>query len=304
MSSVAHLHLQESLLLLNHRLGACDEPVSDATIFSIVNLIVTASCSDQDCSLRAHLRGMKKICDARGILQRNPKLAFKLDNIDLRWTLLSGDEPTFLTWPQSWKPLFPAILPLADDRLLLHRWVPELDLTVVDIFHDMQQVAHLVVAAYDERKLLAMPRFQTYMHSCQARLLHAKCRLHDYLSEALRVSLLAFMTTCFSASGRPLLYKSLTSGIIFAIHRFKRACRKSPMAGEYYTLILWMLMMAKLANPEENHAWMQMEWDELLEELGDWTWRSARASLRRVLWIPALHDVSGQNAFEKQINPV
>lgn len=247
---------------------------------------------------------MKKICDARGILKRNPKLAFKLDNIDLRWTLLSGDEPTFLTCPQSWEPLFPATLPLADDRILLHHWVPELDLTVVEIYHDMQQVVHLVVAVYNERKLLAMPKFQAYMHSCQARLLHAKCGSQDHLSEALRLSLLAFMTTCFSVGSRPLLYKNLTCRIISGIHRFKRSRHMSQMTREYSALILWMLTMVKLANAEVDHAWAQVELEELLKKSGNWTWKSARASLMRVLWIPPLHDVQGQIAFERQINAV
>lgn len=304
ISSVARLHLQESLLLLNHRLSACTEAISDATIFSIVNLIITASCLDQDSSLRAHLSGVKKICDARGILQRNPKLAFKLDNIDLRWTLLSGDDPTFLTCPQSWKPVFPGILPLTDDRLLLHHFVPCLDLTIVEIYHDMQQVVRLAVAAYNDRKLLPMPRFQAYTHSCQARLLHAKCHWKDYLSEALRLSLLAFMTTCFSVSGRPLLYKTLASRIISAIHRFKRTRDKKEVIEDYSALILWMLIMVKMANPEENNAWMQAECDELLKESGERTWESARASLMRVLWIPPLHDVQGQIVYEKHINPI
>ncbi|KAJ4360935.1 uncharacterized protein N0V89_001504 [Didymosphaeria variabile] len=100
------IHLRKTLRLLQDKLSGNENVHQDESVLVVViNLaLLSAVFGDWDAAA-AHFKGLQKIVELRGNLQflnSRPKLHFKLDRIDLAYSLSSGKAPFFLHHAVDW----------------------------------------------------------------------------------------------------------------------------------------------------------------------------------------------------------
>ncbi|KAF2024508.1 hypothetical protein EK21DRAFT_78556 [Setomelanomma holmii] len=99
-------HLRKTLKLLSQKVAAPGAHKDEASLNIVVQLGLVAACFGDWCAAIAHLTGLHKIISLRGgrdFLRTRPKLHFKIDRLDLAYSLSSGQKPFFQDAATSWQ---------------------------------------------------------------------------------------------------------------------------------------------------------------------------------------------------------
>jgi hypothetical protein len=213
-----------------------------------------------------------------------------LSSLDLAYSLNSGEDITLSTELFRWDPLFynigplfsigghdPAIYGLQDPRLTI-------------VFFDMQHYACLLNGATANKQRHRVAEFQDVVCSVQYRLMQLQGALDDIIAECLRLAMLAFVTTMFQLPYRRMPYPYLAD-------RLRECCRAIESdTPQMRDLMLWLLIVGGISVFDvDDEPWMS---ERLRVDLPSVAWPEARARLKQVMWMDALHDKIGKDVFE------
>jgi len=144
-------------------------------------------------------------------------------------------------------------------------------------------------AAASSNRLLRDSEYENFASSIQYRLLRLQGELDDDLNECLRLAMLAFLTITFPLPGRPARYPYLAS-------RFRECCcaveAKTPFLRD---LMLWFLIVGAISVYGVDEPWLYQHWQAVVPVM---QWHEARRRLQGIMWIDAIHDETGKQAFK------
>ncbi|CAO2650219.1 Nn.00g015110.m01.CDS01 [Neocucurbitaria sp. VM-36] len=284
------LHLRETLALLATKMENSHVYEDEAVLFVVINLALLAAVYSDWKAAGAHFAGLYKIVHLRGgmsFLRTRPKLHFKLDRLDLAWSLSSGKKPFFLHPVVFWEPSFPRP---PSDTSLYHP--PESwDFRLVNLFRDFQYITVTINDNVDKHARYNAACFQDVLSSLQSRLMHLEHLLHDPIEGLVRLTLLAFLTTTFKVPGRKIPYtwvakkleKTYTDAID-SINRREKSFR------------LWILMVVAISVNGSNKGWLQKAWRADAMTV---TWAETKEHLIKVMWIECIHDKPGEVVLQQ-----
>ncbi|KAH7093436.1 hypothetical protein FB567DRAFT_544790 [Paraphoma chrysanthemicola] len=283
-------HLRQTLRLLNKKIAGSDIHKDEAALNIVVQLGFLAACFGDWCAAIAHFSGLHKIIELRGgqsFLRTRPKLHFKIDRLDLAYSLSSGKQPMFRHATEQWRPTLP-IAPVAADALQ-----PPIywDSGLQSVFLDFQKMAVTVNRYMQSHTQYNAKCFQDVLSSLQSRLLHLEGGLEDPSQELIRLSLLAFLATTFKTPGRKIPYGWIANRIS---EKYTTANISSSKLTD--SLRIWILLITAISVTDVEQPWLQVAWQELSLALD---WESVKSELMSVMWIECIHDGPGAVAYHR-----
>jgi hypothetical protein len=120
--------------------------------------------------------------------------------------------------------------------------------------------------------------------------------LNDLISECIRVSLLAFLTTTFQILGSRITYDHIT-------RRLRELCRAVEVSSEdSRQLMFWVLMVGTMALFDSDEPWLRAKWDiDVLPLTRGLQWAAAKQLLQRFIWMDACNEKAGKDIFYKMM---
>ncbi|KAF2271243.1 uncharacterized protein EI97DRAFT_428609 [Westerdykella ornata] len=284
-------HLRETLSLLRAKMRQEDAYRDESVLHIVINLALLAAVFGDWEAAAAHLKGLRKIVQLRGdlaFLRARPKLHFKLDRLDLAWSLSSGQMPFFLHPTVSWEPLIPPPYSLLPPGRF--RPSPDWDSRLVNVFLDFQYLSLRINHSVCVHARYHAGSFQRLLTSLQSLLLALDGSLQSPIEELVRLTMLAFLATTFKVPGRRIpygwvvdqlgrTYVKVTPGIVEQDRR----------------LGLWVLIIAALT-AANAHDWVRGAWEIVSPGLD---WVAVKNYLMQVMWIESIHDKPGQMVFKE-----
>lgn len=280
------LHLQRTLSLLNGRLSEADPHMVESTFFIVLNLAFVASMLGDREAVSAHMDGLWRIIRLRGAV--HPRNNVKILHLDLWRALMTDGKPGWYRSPVSWRPLYQA--PPRKSRTGINSLVEELDVPrLTGVFYDLQALSNSINDASEGGAHLDGAAYDSSVRSIQDRLLHLENDISSPLAHAVRLGMLAFMTTMMRIPGGkiPLTYmygKLRSTCLGLDVSTPERRC-----------IGFWLLMVGGVSVFEADEPWLRARWEDVAE--ADLGWDEARSKLREVMWISTLHDDLGRRVF-------
>lgn len=284
-------HLRETLSLLRVRMQ--DEHVyqDEAVLRIIMNLTLLAAVFGDWVAASAHFEGLHRIVHLRGnttFLKARPTLHFKLDRIDLAWSLSSGRRPYFIQPISSWdRRVREPYTPLPPD---LYQPSPEWDFRLANVFKDFQNIA-LKINRNKLKFVIYNPAiFQDDLASLQSRLMSLVDLVTTPVEQLVRLTMLAMLTTTFRIPGRRVPYtwvvEQLRENYIAAGNGIRHD----------KSLLIWVLMTVWITVAGPNETWIQDAWTNTDTTL---SWSDVKADLLRIMWIEVVHDKPGEMVYQQ-----
>lgn len=305
------LHLTRTLALLNERL-ATEEAQIDSTLHIIISLGTISDLFGERAATNAHMTGLGQILQMRGgitFLRRNPKLHFKIGRLDLAWSLSTGDMPRLLPNPVCWDPLYKSPSCIAASSYTNSDASDDNDIQfqlfttgfshqrLATVFNDLRQLTFLINKYTNKNIRLDGSQFLDALCSIQTRLLYLKDTISDGSSndniaaECLRLGMLAYLSTTFRAPGRKTQPAYLTT-------QLRAICQRiEPSMLEIRDVLFWLLMVGTISVFDVHEPWLRNKLDGILERR--LSWGEARGRLLSVMWIIAIHDDLGKEAYSE-----
>ncbi|EUC39558.1 hypothetical protein COCMIDRAFT_111235 [Bipolaris oryzae ATCC 44560] len=138
-------HLQATLSLLRVKMQKSFAHQDEAVLRVIINLTLLAIGFGDWVTAATHLKGLRGIVQLRGdaaFLAERPTLHFKLDRIDLAWSLASGRKPYFMQPLKSWDCRIRCPYPTLPPDLY-QPWAAW-DYRIVNVFKDFQNLTLMI----------------------------------------------------------------------------------------------------------------------------------------------------------------
>ncbi|KFA81075.1 hypothetical protein S40288_01018 [Stachybotrys chartarum IBT 40288] len=309
LSASTYMRYRATILLLKARLSEELVGFSAETTIYVVNILTTiAVWLGRPAEVASHVNALKIIiakCGGQLFLKNRPSLEYFFHTLDLANTLSSGDtsnppgfrnssEISCSNYPESGISQLNAI-PLSP--LLSYT----LDRQVVKVLDDMRHIAARINDDLARGMLLDTDIFKNLHRSVQPRLISLQVLSEDPDSECLRLGMLSFlgMSTFRVPSNlgarRLRAYPHLTNN-------FRKACQAvEPSTLGMSTLVLWLLTIGTMSVFEvDDEEWLVEKWKNVVMIIPGvrLSWEDARRHLRDILWLDAIHDRPGQDAYE------
>jgi len=163
---------------------------------------------------------------------------------------------------------------------------------LVAIFKDLQQLSNVLNTGTASHRRLSTTELQNRICSVPYRLLRMQGNLDNILAECLRLAMLAFLaTTCLSpVPGTEVRYPYLA-------RCFRECCDPLETSTPHLRdLMLWLLTVGAISLFGATEPWLRERWQA--EVPSRMTWDEARQRLKDIMWINAIHDQPGQQAFK------
>ncbi|KAF2261069.1 hypothetical protein CC78DRAFT_444121, partial [Lojkania enalia] len=289
-SRTTRYHFRETLLSLAKKLDRDDAYKDEVVVYVVLTLTIFAALFDDWDAVAKHIAGLKKIVVLRGgwsFLQTRPALHFKLDRLDLAWSLSSGKALFFLPHTMSWDPMLcrPAtfLASMYDPPAI---W----DHRLVVVFRDFQYLVFAINESICKHARYQASCFQNMINSLQTRLMYLSSQLSNSTAELIRLSLLAFLATTLKVPGRKMPFPWITDQLRKAYT--SAAMPGSPLKGDI-KLHLWVIFVAAISVFDTNEPWLLEAWSPSWQE-----WHNIKQQLMRVMWIETIHDKLGERVFE------
>ncbi|KAJ4382439.1 hypothetical protein N0V86_002774 [Didymella sp. IMI 355093] len=239
----------------------------------------------------AHFEGLYRIVHLRGntaFLGARPILHFKLDRIDLAWSLSSGRRPYFAQPVKSWACTIAA--PYKPLPSHLYRPPRDWDYRLVNVFQDFQNLT-LKINRNRLKFVIHDPAiFQNDLTSLQSRLIFLADIAAKPIEQLVRLAMLSMMTTTFRIPGRRVPYN-------WVVEQLRETyITASSDKTQDKSLLLWVLIKASITVAQTHDAWIRDAWMMVGAGLG---WADVRTHLLRVMWIEIAHDELGGMAYRQ-----
>jgi hypothetical protein len=161
---------------------------------------------------------------------------------------------------------------------------------LIAAFRDLQQLSRILNAGATNKRRISGTAFQDRICSVQYRLLRLQDALEGTLSECVRLAMLAFLATMFQEPENRVRYPYLT-------RQFRKSCRAVQTSSpQLRDLMLWMLIIGAISLFDVDEPWLREHWKATVPP--DTDWADARQRLKGILWIDAVHDRLGWQAFK------
>jgi len=211
---------------------------------------------------------------------------------DLAIALFTDKKPMFFSDSVSWEPYIAKLQSTSPGSLPKH--FPRLDMKFHYIWEDLREFARSANLAFQTGQKIDCVLFQEILVSVQYRLLLLDVSTGS-LVQAIYVGMLAFSTNIFlQMQGFAMRFEKLFGQLRDSILKLQRLEDDSMV-----DLKLWLLFIASLFNVGENkNSWLQPEMRKTLESSNQTSWKIVRNTLKRYLWIDALHDNAARRSFE------
>jgi hypothetical protein len=284
-------HIQEAISMLRIKMQSQDVCQDETVLRVVINLTLLAAVYGDWVAAAAHFEGLHKIVHLRGdmaFLKERPALHFKLDRIDLAWSLSSGRKPHFAQPVKSWGYIRPVPkIPLPSN---LYQAAPDWDYRVVNVFNKFQDLS-LMVNRNRLRFVLHDPSiFQDDLTVLQSRLVALADIVIKPVEKLVRLVMLATMTTLFSIPGRRVPYD-------WIIEQLRKTFIKASDEIMWdKSLLLWVLIMSSFTVANTQHSWIRDAWATVGAGL---EWVEVKAHLSRVIWFEVVHDEPGEMAYQQ-----
>ncbi|KAH7081276.1 hypothetical protein BKA63DRAFT_503502 [Paraphoma chrysanthemicola] len=284
-------HLRETLSLLRARMQDEHAYQDEAVLRIIINLTLLAAVFGDWVAAAAHFEGLHRIVHLRGntaFLKARPTLHFKLDRIDLAWSLSSGRRPYFIQPISSWD--CRVKVPYKPLPSGLYQPSPDWDFRLANVFKDFQNIT-LKINCNKLKFVINNPAiFQDDLASLQSRLMSLADLVTTPIEQLVRLTMLAMLTTTFHIPGRKVPYtwvvEQLRDNYIAAGSEVRRD----------KSLLLWVLMTVLITVAGPNETWIQDAWTHIDTTL---TWTDVKERLLRVMWIELVHDKPGEVVYQQ-----
>jgi hypothetical protein len=164
------------------------------------------------------------------------------------------------------------------------------DDAVAAVFYDLQYFCSEV----SRQRRLQDPDFKAAICSIQYRLLQLQNTRNDIVSEGLRLTMLAFMTTTFQipqSAGQQ--YPNLARRLHNSCHELLSQDQKLDVWNDF---MMWSLLIGAMSLYGVQEDWLCAEWKRIVP--ADMTWAAALSRFKTLLWIDEVHSTTGQEAFE------
>jgi len=284
LSSKTQQLLCNMLSTLNQGLHQAVKQQSPTTVLTILILLFTAEAMQDFDAMGAHLEGVGRLLIIRDRLPTgwDAKLLFKIQQFDLRLALATGRPLRLaLKFPYSTVPTIriPNIL----ERMGVA------SLKVVEAFQNLQALTHHATESMSMRISLIWEDLQPQVSTIQTQLLSLEENDLSDMEEALRLGILAFLTT-------------LSLSPIRRLH-LPRLCNQLETS---YTLqhnnkafTIWLVMMGLLSTVEVSNHVVRDLWDRLVD--AGLSWADARAMMvdEHLPWIGFIHDEPAKKLFNR-----
>ncbi|XP_014552476.1 hypothetical protein COCVIDRAFT_110229 [Bipolaris victoriae FI3] len=138
-------HLQATLSLLRVKMQKAFAHQDESVLRVIINLTLLAIGFGDWATAATHLEGLRGIVQLRGdaaFLEERPTLHFKLDRIDLAWSLASGRKPYFMQPVKSWDCRIRCPYPTPPPNL--YQPSAAWDYRILNVFKDFQNLTLMI----------------------------------------------------------------------------------------------------------------------------------------------------------------
>ena len=288
------MHLRKTLSLLQEKMSNPDVYEDESVLVVVQNLALLSAIFGDWQAAATHFQGLRKIVELRGnlgFLSSRPKLHFKLDRIDLAYSLSSGKTPFFIHPSVQWEcTIAPPYLPLPEGLFIPHK---DWDWRLANVFQDFQYLSLRINRNALKRARHNPACFQATLTSLQSRLMHLRSHISSPLEELVRLTMLAFLTTTFKAPGRKIPYGWVVEQLE-TVYRNGVQC----MGPQDLSLKLWVLITAGFTVAGAEQMWLRRAWGEVSTGMM-WDWESVRGHLLRVMFIELIHEKPGEATFNE-----
>ncbi|KAH7557909.1 hypothetical protein BM1_05181 [Bipolaris maydis] len=288
-------HLQETLSLLRIKMQKAFAHQDESVLRVIINLTLLAIGFGDWATAATHLEGLREIVQLRGdaaFLEERPTLHYKLDRIDLAWSLASGRKPYFMQPIKSWDCRIRCPYPTPPPDLYqppAAAW----DYRIVNVFKDFQNLA-LMINRNRLKFAINNPEIcQADLASIQTRLICVADVVTQPIEELVRLAMLAMLTSTFQLPGHRIPYDWVVEQL-----RTMYITADSDMRQDK-SLLLWGLLTASITVARIQDTWIR---DALRTAVAGLEWKDVQAHVSRVMWIEIVHNKPGQKAYDRVSN--
>ncbi|KAH7182594.1 uncharacterized protein B0J16DRAFT_343928 [Fusarium flagelliforme] len=288
--------LSQTLDTLAKRLNS-NEALSDGTLSIVMALINHEQVAGNYADAEAHVKGMKRIVDLRGGLDKieDDAVATKICRTDILFTLQQGGQPLFYRnrMAEMRKLLSSRGFTLGSNPDAKNLQIPQLNETLKGAFSDLMGVCNLFNKHID-KKPLDVIEFQEILLSVCYRLMGFRtldeARLIHDVDSAYHIGLLVFLLSTFWNNHQNRLAKP---GLI-------AACIRNALQVADGEFAFWLLMLGGISVPQgDDQEWIVTRLRGEASRIGVVTWKDARDCLAKFPWITVIHDESGQRLWDK-----
>ncbi|WDK21969.1 hypothetical protein CGRA01v4_13259 [Colletotrichum graminicola] len=302
-------HVWKALNLLNRNISDESLALADSTIATVVSMCMVSEVFGHRDSAAAHVRGMRRIVQLRGGIERfrhNLQLHVKICRVDIGWSLCTGEKPLYYRDNISWESAFASMLGnpptgfehdrhLSDVRL----FVDSTDRRIGNVFQDLHDFSRLANFLVKTGRKIDPNGFQNLMISIQYRLLHLNPIEQSSVSEMFRLGMISFITTLF------LKVQGAKIELTFLAGQFRSACQNLDVSELSTTTVrlmfAWALVVGAISVFDgSDDLWLLPKLASLRDSLGP-TWPEAKASLEQVMWMDMVHSPTGVKVFQKLV---
>lgn len=293
LSHKTQLLLSSVLSSLNQKLHQVATQRSYSTFLIILILLFAAEAFHDYDAVATHLDGLRRLfqlCERPTSV--DPRLLFKIQQFDLRSALATGRQ---LYFPfESFGPdivsdvLFD--LPLSSsDILSLQATCPSL----LRCYQGLQKLAHDINHPNFSGTYLSWADFQTKVSITQTQLISLETQQTSEIGEALRLGLLAFITTFSRSPGQKPHLPNFVAHLetSYLILQYQGETHRETSRG----LVIWLLLMGFLSTVEVSNSTSRSVWTDVVG--CDLSWQNARLMMGELPWIGNIHDEPGKQAF-------
>jgi hypothetical protein len=289
LSPKTQLLLGSVLSSLNQGLHQVATQQSHSTFLIILILLFAAEAFHDYDAVATHLDGLRRLfqlCEQPTFV--DPRLLFKIQQFDLRSALATGRPlyfPLESCGPETIEDTF-LDFPFGDSEMLaLFATCPSL----LGCYQSLQALAHNLNHPNSSGIYLSWAGFQTKVSTTQTQLIRLGSQQTPEVGEALRLGLLAFISTFSCSPGQkphlPNFIARLETSYLILQHQRET----------YRGLIIWLLLMGCLSTVEVSNSTSRGVWADVVG--CDVSWQNARLIMRGLPWIKNIHDELGKQAF-------
>ena len=260
----------------------------------IINLTLLAIGFGDWVTAATHLEGLRGIVQLRGdavFLAERPTLHYKLDRIDLAWSLASGRKPYFMQPINSWDCHIRCPYPTLPPNL--YQPSAAWDYRIVNTFKDFQNLT-LMINRNRLKFVINTPEVcQADLSSLQTRLICLADAVTQPIEELVRLVMLAMLTTTFQLPGRRIPYAWVIEQLRTMYTTVGSEMRQDK------SLLLWVLLTASITVARTHDTWIR---DALKTAVAGLEWKDVQAHVSRVMWIEIVYNKLGKKTYDRLSN--
>ncbi|KAF5552594.1 hypothetical protein FMEXI_2745 [Fusarium mexicanum] len=271
---------------LNNNLHRASTQQSYSTILIILILLFAAESFQDFNAVATHLVGLRRLLELRETkpVPMDSKLLFKIQQVDLRIALATG-RPLYFPFAYSYsqQPVGviepPSIMPwLMAHPALISCYQTLQALSTHANWHQGSKV----------RPLLSWADFQSQVSTSQTHLIGLGSSQLPGESEALRLGMLAFISTLSHSPVQKPRLPIFTSQLEECYFAMKR--EQDP----YMPLLIWLILMGCISTIDASSSILSL-WRSFVQP--DLSWGDVRKMVGELPWIQMIHDEPGERNY-------